>query len=94
MKQQLDEELTGIVFTQHESILRQLNSRSKQEKVKRFLNKEITLPVLPVMAIMACFFVGASIDLISFYQIETNELIEVQGNIVWSDLFQERVRGQ
>lgn len=97
MKQKLDEELSHLTFSRQEEVLKRVHPLTWREKVTAFLNREVTIPLVPLMSIVF-LVVGIGIGSVWYgdpdresIHHEERVLIEKGGNMYWSDLFKERV---
>ncbi|WP_405102816.1 hypothetical protein [Oceanobacillus sp. FSL H7-0719] len=92
IKKQLDNELKNLVFMKQEEVLKQLTPRDWRTKVRRFWNKEITIPLLPVSSVFVLLLFGYGFfNVYDNRELEHQELIELGGSTYWKDEIEERI---
>ncbi|GAE34938.1 hypothetical protein [Halalkalibacter akibai] len=91
-KKQLDQELELIQFTKIEQVLAQTHPKTFKQKWSQWLNKEISLPLVPLVAATSIFLAIGVFQTLDLNEVESRELIEIQGNIYWSDMIAERMK--
>ncbi|KMJ58328.1 hypothetical protein AB685_10515 [Bacillus sp. LL01] len=96
VKEKLDHELGELYFTGHERVLRKTHPKSFNEKLSSFWNKELEIPVLPIVLTVGLFFTTISIKSELFHT-ETHlradrEMIEFAGYTYWKDDFEKAVK--
>ncbi|RXI96187.1 hypothetical protein DS745_20815 [Anaerobacillus alkaliphilus] len=90
VKQKLDTELAHVSFSSSAEVLQRTHPRKLSEKIRHWLNKEITVPLVPI-GVTAAIFLSVSL-LPALLEDETEQprqLIQVGGNFYWSDLYEE-----
>ncbi|WP_456276640.1 hypothetical protein [Bacillus sp. AK128] len=93
MKQQLDQELRDVTFTSFEKVLQETRPKTIRQRLNLLWNKELTIPVIP-FATATLLFIGiaGSVMFLPQEQVPTNrKLVEVSGNVYWSDLYEKAV---
>lgn len=101
IKQQLDDELNAVQFTDHERVIRQTHPPTFGARMYSLWNKEIEIPIKPLGAIAVIFLV-TSLTLRqphigeapqqSIQPHEQRELIEAGGNTYWKDIYEQAVK--
>lgn len=94
IKKQLDNELAEIRFSKQANVLRRSHPRSFLQKLNHWWNKEITIPLIPVWAVII-LLVGINLT-DSLYipnspnmeNLQHRQLVKVAENIYWSDLIE------
>ncbi|WP_017754807.1 hypothetical protein [Calidifontibacillus oryziterrae] len=98
IKKQLDNELRHIHFSNENNVLERSHPRTFLQKIKYWWNKEITIPLVPVGAIIVIVMGSALTDelgsLNSQKQVisQQRQLVKIAGNIYWNDLVEEELR--
>ncbi|MBM7662899.1 hypothetical protein JOC85_003710 [Bacillus mesophilus] len=93
MKQQLDQELQDVTFTSFDKVLQETRPKTFRQRLNSLWNREITIPVLP-FATATLLFIGIAGSTIFFSQEEPSphrQLVEVSGNVYYSDLYEKAV---
>jgi hypothetical protein len=96
VKAKLDCELRELHFTSYESVLQKTQPRSLTEKLSTFWNKELEIPVLPVVFAAGLFFTVLTIeDDLNKQDITArndNEMIQIAGSMYWKDDYEKAVK--
>lgn len=96
VKAKLDCELRELHFTGYNSVLRKTKPRSLSEKLSSFWNKELEIPLLPVVFATGLFFTALTIkDDVNKQTITArndNEIIQIAGSMYWKDDYEKAVK--
>lgn len=97
INEKLNKELEMITFSSEEQVLQRLKQPSLKERLMDVLNKEITIPLVPVttLAVIAIAIISVS----SFWKnqdnhqqlttLKTTAIVEKGGNLYWKEWFVE-----
>ncbi len=89
VKQKLDSELAHVSFSGSAKVLQRTHPKKLSEKIRYWLNKEITVPLVPITVTVAILFSVSFIPTFLDDQPEQHrQLIQVGGNYYWSDLYE------
>lgn len=95
VKVKLDCELRELHFTGYDNVLQKTRARSFSEKLSSFWNKELEIPVLPIVFAAGIFFTALIIkdDLIKqdIAARKDNEMIQIAGSMYWKDDYEKAV---
>ncbi|WP_404350976.1 hypothetical protein LG311_07865 [Sutcliffiella horikoshii] len=96
VKERLDHELKDFHFTGCEKVIQKTHPKSFVEKLSSFWNKEIELPVLPIVLAATLIFSTISLrdDLnseVTTTQAE-REIIQIAGYTYWKDDYERAVK--
>lgn len=92
IRHQINEEMSHVSFSGKDKVLQKTHPITWTEKLGKWLNKEITIPLVPVsvaslLLITALLFPAMLLE--DDHHLPTREIVEVGGNYYWSDLFEE-----
>ena len=91
LKNHLDKELTQIQFSGQLEVMNKINQITWKDKLHRLWNKEISIPLIPVGAVLAlCIFWIGYKEIPQDERKNTNSgvLISVAGSYYWKDDFE------
>ena len=89
-KKILEEELTSLQFTKQQKVLSQTHPKTLKEKLVQLWNKEVTIPLIPLGAVVLLFLSFGSFAAISEIDMEGSRVIvEKGGSFYWQDLLEE-----
>lgn len=95
-KQKLDDELQYVKFTKQEDVLNIVNQVTWKEKFSSFMNKEIEIPLMPIITTVSLLFLSWGLwtftnEKDSQPLLTHQELVEAGGNIYWKDQLERAV---
>ncbi|WP_156317847.1 hypothetical protein [Bacillus sp. CHD6a] len=96
VRKRLDDELKDFHFTGCEKVLQKTHPNSFKEKLSSFWNKEVELPILPI--IMATVLMISTISLREDRKNEltttqaNREIIQIAGYTYWKDDYERMVK--
>lgn len=88
--QKLNDELAHFSFSGTKKVLKRTHPKTWQEKLLHWLNKEISVPVVPI-GVTVVIFLSVSIvpSLLDDHTEQSpRQMIQVGGNYYWSDLYE------
>ncbi|ADU31060.1 hypothetical protein Bcell_2807 [Evansella cellulosilytica DSM 2522] len=92
---QLKKELSSYSFTHHEEVIKHTHPKTFQGKLLCFWNKEITIPLVPISAVL--FFVitvGTVFSTLNGDMEINRQIVESGGSFYWNDLLEKGRDGQ
>lgn len=96
VKERLDHELKDVHFSGCEKVIQKTHSRSFAQKLSSLWNKEIEVPVLPIVMAVVLFFSTISLrDDLKSEVITTQaerEIIQIAGYTYWKDDYERAVK--
>ena len=98
VREQLEEELSGLKFRGHEEVMKRLQPVTWRERLQELWNREIEVPLVPV-GLMVALIAGASFWLRQPTDVQDPradhpkklELIEVAGNVYWKEDYERMI---
>lgn len=91
INQKLNQELAHFSFTSKEKVLQKTHPKTWKQKIVHLLNKEISVPIVPI-GVATVLFISVNFvpDFIDTQKDQfPRQMIEMGGNYYWSDLFDE-----
>ncbi|MBU9720887.1 MULTISPECIES: hypothetical protein [Bacillaceae] len=91
LKGKLDKELVPVVFSEKSKVevLSLTHPQTLQEKLKGWWNKDVTIPLIPIGAVLVLFITVGSVMAVMENDVEVQRyLIEKGGNLYWSDMLE------
>ncbi|NLP50629.1 hypothetical protein [Bacillus sp. RO1] len=96
VRERLDNELKDLHFTGCEKVLQKTHPKSFTEKLSSFWNKEIELPILPVvvatMLILSTISLRVDRDNVVITTQADREIIRIAGYTYWKDDYERVVK--
>ncbi|WP_339145518.1 MULTISPECIES: hypothetical protein [unclassified Sutcliffiella] len=96
VKVKLDCELRELIFTGYDSVVQKTQPRPLSKKLSSFWNKELEIPLLPVVFAAGLFFTVLTIKDDLYKQDITarkdNEIIQIAGSMYWKDDYEKAVK--
>ncbi|UAL48852.1 hypothetical protein [Sutcliffiella horikoshii] len=97
VKERLDQELKDFHFTGCEKVLQKTHTKSFVDKLSSFWNKEIEVPVLPIVVAATLILSTISLkDDLKNNEITTTqaerEIIQIAGYTYWKDDYERAVK--
>ncbi|WP_026672342.1 hypothetical protein [Alkalihalobacterium bogoriense] len=91
VKKRLDDELKRFEFSKPEQVIQSTHPKTKFEKYKNWLEKEITIPLVPftVAVSMACVLLVFPLANLFTYE-EKGQLVEQYESTYWSEMLKEK----
>ncbi|MFV8826499.1 hypothetical protein [Alkalihalobacterium sp. APHAB7] len=93
IKQKLQQQLEEHNFQKTEAVLKRTHPKTWNERLNRWLNNEVDIPLLPVSATVCALLLVITLPFVSLKE-DTEikgELVDMKGSIYWSEMIEERL---